>query len=85
MYLPDDSVIANRTKVNSYLQELLGVDREQFSQISMLAQGEFKELLVAESGDRQKIFSKLFTHQGILFCRSVFRMRRESFRVNGTI
>ena len=60
LYLPDDLVIANRTKVNSYLQELLGVDREQFSQISMLAQGEFKELLVAESGDRQKIFSKLF-------------------------
>ena len=60
LYLPDDSVIANRTKVNSYLHELLGVDREQFSQISMLAQGEFKELLVAESGDRQKIFSKLF-------------------------
>ena len=60
LYLPDGSVIANRTKVNSYLQELLGVDREQFSQISMLAQGEFKELLVAESGDRQKIFSKLF-------------------------
>ena len=60
LYLPDDSVIANRTKVNSYLQELMGVDREQFSQISMLAQGEFKELLVAESGDRQKIFSKLF-------------------------
>ena len=60
LYLPDDSVISNRTKVNSYLQELLGVDREQFSQISMLAQGEFKELLVAESGDRQKIFSKLF-------------------------
>lgn len=60
LYLPDDSVISNRTKVNSYLQELLGVDREQFSQISMLAQGEFKKLLVAESGDRQKIFSKLF-------------------------
>lgn len=60
LYLPDDSVIANRTKINSYLQELLGVDREQFSQISMLAQGEFKELLVADSGDRQKIFSKLF-------------------------
>lgn len=60
LYLPDDSVIVNRTKVNSYLQELLGVDREQFSQISMIAQGEFKELLVAESGDRQKIFSKLF-------------------------
>jgi exonuclease SbcC len=60
LYLPDDSVVANRTKANSYLQELMGVDREQFSQISMLAQGEFKELLVAESGDRQKIFSKLF-------------------------
>ena len=60
LYLPDDSVIANRTKANSYLQELMGVDREQFSQISMLAQGEFKELLVAESSDRQKIFSKLF-------------------------
>lgn len=60
LYLPDDSVVANRTKANSYLQELMGVDREQFSQISMLAQGEFKELLVAESSDRQKIFSKLF-------------------------
>jgi DNA polymerase-3 subunit beta len=55
LYLPDDSVISNRTKVNSYLQELLGVDREQFSQISMLAQGEFKELLVAESGDRKTL------------------------------
>ena len=60
LYLPDDSVIANRTKVNSSVQGLLVEDGEQLSQISMLAQGEFKELLVAESGDRQKIFSKLF-------------------------
>ena len=60
LYLPDGSVITGKTRVNEYIQELLGVDRNQFRQISMLAQGEFKDLLVADTEDRQKIFGRLF-------------------------
>ena len=60
LHLPDGSVIADRKKANAYIQELIGVDRNQFTQISMLAQGEFKKLLVADTVERQKIFSKLF-------------------------
>ena len=58
--LPDGGVLADRKRANEYIQELLGVDRNQFTQISMLAQGEFKKLLVADTAERQKIFSKLF-------------------------
>ena len=49
LHLPDGSVIADRKKANAYIQELIGVDRNQFTQISMLAQGEFKKLLVADT------------------------------------
>lgn len=60
LYLPDGSVITGKMRVNEYIQELLGVDRNQFRQISMLAQGEFKDLLVADTEERQKIFGRLF-------------------------
>lgn len=40
--------------------ELLGVDVEQFRQIILLPQGDFRRLLLAESQDRQRIMQSLF-------------------------
>ncbi len=42
------------------IEDLLGVDREQFTQIAMLAQGDFLKLLIAPTSERQEIFRRLF-------------------------
>lgn len=59
-YLPDGSVITKVREVNKALQDLLGLNKEQFTQISMLAQGEFRKLLDADTKTRQDIFRELF-------------------------
>ena len=40
--------------------ELLGIDHEQFGQIVMIAQGEFRKLLTADTKSRSEIFRNLF-------------------------
>lgn len=60
LHLPDGTVISRTREVNQYLIELLGVDRQQFSQIAMIAQGDFLKLLLASTEDRQTIFRNLF-------------------------
>ena len=50
----------NRTVINQKIVELIGLDRAQFTKTAMLAQGDFIELLQANSDERKKIFSKIF-------------------------
>lgn len=47
-------------EVDSAVEELLGVGLEQFRQIILLPQGDFRKLLLADSSDRQKIMEQLF-------------------------
>lgn len=58
--LPDGKVIAKVKDVNRAVTEILGIDREQFTQIAMLAQGDFSRLLFAPTEERKKIFQKIF-------------------------
>lgn len=58
--LPDGSVIARRSEVDSKICEILGVNRGQFMQIAMIAQGDFLRLLNADTEERQKIFRDIF-------------------------
>lgn len=61
LYLPDGSLYrGNRQEVNRKLVEILGVDARQFTQIVMIAQGDFLKLLLAKSDERKEIFSKIF-------------------------
>lgn len=60
LILPNGKVISKTTEVTPYIEALLGVNRDQFAQIAMIAQGDFRKLLFAESKDRQEIFRKLF-------------------------
>ena len=46
--------------VDAAIREIIGVDRDQFTQIAMIAQGDFLKLLLADTTERQKIFSKIF-------------------------
>lgn len=58
--LPDGTVISGVDDVNNTLEKLLGLDRLQFKQTVMLAQGEFRRLLDAKSSEKQEIFRHLF-------------------------
>ncbi len=58
---PDSSLpITKIEEANTRLEEILGVDYNQFSQIAMIAQGEFRKLLTADTKSRQEIFRKIF-------------------------
>ena len=60
LYMPGGEVIENLTVVNEKISEILGVNHEQFKQIAMIAQGEFQELLTADSKKRVEIFRNIF-------------------------
>ena len=48
------------TDTTQAIKELIGLNVEQFRQVMVLPQGKFRELLLADSSDREKIFSQLF-------------------------
>ena len=50
----------NRKETDQKILEIVGLTMEQFTQISMIAQGQFLDLLLASSKERKKIFSKIF-------------------------
>ena len=58
--MPDGAVITKLGNVTKAIVEILGVDKDQFTQIAMLAQGDFLKLLLAETKDRIEIFRELF-------------------------
>ena len=58
--LPDGTVITAIRSVDEKIEELLGLSREQFTQIGMIAQGDFRKLLTADSKERSEILRKLF-------------------------
>ncbi len=57
---PDGSVVTKVREVNQAVQEILGINKEQFCQIAMIAQGDFRELLFAGTQKRQEIFRQIF-------------------------
>lgn len=60
MEYPDGKIISGISEVGAAIKEIIGVDKDQFSQISMLAQGAFMELLFADTDKRSKIFRSIF-------------------------
>ena len=60
---PDGSVVDGSSRVNEEIKSILGLDRGQFCNIAMIAQGEFRKVLNAGTDDRQKLFRKLFNTQ----------------------
>ena len=56
----DGTTISGVRQVNEAIQELIGIDRKQFKQVAMIAQGEFLSLLTANSKERGEILRKVF-------------------------
>ena len=61
LHWPDGRPPVTKTaEVNRAVTELLGLDRSQFAQIAMIAQGEFRRLLSARTEERSRIFREIF-------------------------
>ncbi len=60
LHYPDGRIVTKQREVTAAVREILGVDRSQFSQIAMIAQGDFLKLLLADTRERQTIFREIF-------------------------
>lgn len=60
LYMPDGGTVTKSKDVTAAIENLLGINRGQFLQIAMIAQGDFKKLLIADTKQRQEIFRELF-------------------------
>lgn len=69
--------------VNAKLVEILGVNFSQYSQIAMIAQGQFRELLLAETKKRAEIFRSIFKTSGYLFLQK--RLQEETSALYGEV
>ena len=56
-------VASKVSEATAEIEQLTGLDADQFRQVMVLPQGKFRELLMADSKDREKIFSQLFQTQ----------------------
>ena len=60
LILPDGSTYRGKKReTDQKIAEIMGMDAAQFTQIAMIAQGDFLRLLHAESRERKKIFTKI--------------------------
>ena len=73
---PDGKIISKIKDVDNAVRSVMGIDRDQFCQISMIAQGEFLKLLLAPTKERMEIFRHIFKTER--FSNLQERLRRES-------
>lgn len=62
LILPDGKEYQGKAaETNRRIQEIIGLNAEQFSKIAMIAQGEFQELIMDKTGRRKEIFRQIFS------------------------
>ncbi|MGF0033333.1 AAA family ATPase [Bariatricus sp. SGI.154] len=80
LILPDGSTYHGKKRdTDQKIVEIMGLDADQFTQIAMIAQGDFLKLLHAESKERKRIFSRIF-HTGLYY-----RVQEELKRKSGQL
>lgn len=77
---PDGRIVTKLVDVNNAVQDIMGINRSQFMQISMIAQGDFLKLLLASTDQRKEIFRKIFKTQ--LFQTLQEKLKRDSGDLN---
>ena len=57
--MPDGRIYPPK-ETNARIEQIMGLSKEQFMQVAMIAQGEFMDILRSNSDDKKAIFRKLF-------------------------
>lgn len=58
--LPDKKILTKTKEVDTAIKNIMGIDKNQFCQIAMIAQGDFLKLLLAPTKERIEIFRHIF-------------------------
>ena len=58
--LPDGKPLTKTKEVENAINNIIGINRDQFCQIAMIAQGDFLKLLISPTKDRIEIFRHIF-------------------------
>ena len=77
---PDREPIEGTDRVTRRCTELLGLNDEQFRKIIMLAQGEFKEFLKADSDKKNEILGKLFDNSAYVYYQNLLKGARDRLK-----
>ena len=77
---PDFTPIEGNTKVTARCEELLGLNADQFGRIVMLAQGEFKKFLKANSDEKNEILGKLFDNSVYVYYQNLILAARDELK-----
>ncbi|MGI6767318.1 MAG: SbcC/MukB-like Walker B domain-containing protein [Lentihominibacter sp.] len=77
---PDRRTVTKQREVDNAIYDIMGINRSQFLQISMIAQGDFLKLLLAPTEERKKIFRQIFNTQ--LYQNLQEKLKRESGTLN---
>ena len=82
--LPDGTVFPEKKNAtDAKIIEILGLTADQFSQLVMIAQGDFLKLLYTKSDERKMIFSKLFRTD--IYWKIQENLRRKSMEMDERI
>jgi len=65
LIFPDGHCLSKEREVATEIENLTGLNKKQFSQIVMIAQGEFQKLLNAKTEERGEIFRNIFATQDL--------------------
>ena len=60
LWLPGERIVTGSKTVTKEVEALIGMTREQYTQIAMIAQGDFLRLLLASTVERSRIFREIF-------------------------
>lgn len=71
-------LVCGITEVNSKLVDILGITYEQFKQIILIPQGEFRELLTADSRTREDILQKIFGTEGFRQVQDILKSKADA-------
>ncbi|MCD8222396.1 MAG: AAA family ATPase [Clostridiales bacterium] len=59
-YLDENRSVSKVKEVTAAVTEILGLNYRQFTQVAMIAQGDFQKLLIAGTAERSEIFRQIF-------------------------
>ena len=78
---PDGRIITKVKDVTVAITELLGLDKNQFTQIAMIAQGDFLKLIMAKTEERSKIFREIFKTKPYLGIQDKLRTNANTLKM----
>lgn len=66
------------SEINRRVEEIIGLSQNQFSQIVMLPQGEFRKLLTSETDNKEEILRKIFKTEPYKMISERLKQRKEA-------